>query len=243
MHPYVDGVIDKIHQSVNEQSEKIQKISQKLADNIEEGGILYILGSGHSHMIAEEVFYRAGGPLFVYPILDPGVMLHNGALKSTRMERISGYATAILEDLDLQEHDMFLVVSNSGRNHLPIEAAYYMQEKGIFTISITSFAHSKSVQSRHSSGKRLLDITDVSLNNYGEVGDALLTLPSSQDKYGPTSSVVGIVLVQTFISMTIEELNRRGITPPLLRSANLDDSDGQNKALFETYKNRIPLLR
>lgn len=243
MHPYVDGVVKKINQSVNEQSEKLENAAAKLADRVEQGGILHVLGSGHSHMMAEEIFYRAGGPVFVNPILDPGIMLHNGALKSSYIERLSGYAEAILADLDLREHDVFLAVSNSGRNHLPIEAANYMQEKGMLTLSISSFAHSKSVQSRHSSGKRLFELTDISFDNYGEIGDASLTLPDSDERYGPTSSAVGIVLLQTLISMTIEELAERGTNPPLFRSANLDGSEERNRALIEHYRKRVPLLR
>lgn len=243
MHPYALGIIDKINQSVSEQKEKLKNASIKLADNVESGGILHVLGSGHSHMVAEEIFYRAGGPLFVNPILDSGFMLHEGAIKSTHMERLPGYANAILTEVDLREHDMFLVVSNSGRNNLPIEATYFMKERDVFTLSVSSFAHSKSVESRHSSGKRLLEITDIAFDNYGEIGDASLTLAQTNERYGPTSSVVGIVLVQTLISMTIEELAERGVNPPLIRSANLDGSDERNRLLMEKYRERVPLLR
>lgn len=243
MHRYADGIINKINQSMNSQMEKLCEGATKLADCVEKGGVLHVLGSGHSHMIAEEIFYRAGGPLFVNPVLDPGLMLHNGALKSTRMERLPGYANTILADLNLSDHDIFLVVSNSGRNILPLEATYYMLELGIFTISISSFAHSKSVQSRHSSGKRLFELTDIALDNHGEIGDAFLTHPNISERYGPTSSVVGIVLVQTLISMTIEELAKRNVNPPLMKSANLDDSDEQNRVSIKKYMDRIPMLR
>ena len=243
MHPYATGVVEKINQAISDQMDLLREASIKLADRVEQGGLLYVLGSGHSHMIAEEIFYRAGGPIFVYPILESGFMLHDGALKSTRMERLSGYANAILDGLEIDEHDAFLVISNSGRNHLPIEAAYYMKEKNILTMSITSLAHSQSVDSRHPSGKRLFEITDISFDNYGEVGDALLTLPNTEQKYGATSSVVGIVLVQTLMSMTIEALVNRGIQPPIFQSANLDHANEQNQALIDEYKKRIPFLK
>lgn len=170
-------------------------------------------------------------------------MLHNGPSKSTRIERLSGYAEAILEDVNFAKEDIFLIISNSGRNVLPIEAAYYAKEKGVLTISISSFSHSKSVESRHPSGKRLYELTDYSLDNYGEVGDAQLSLEGIETKYGPTSSVVGIVLIQTLISMTIEKLVENGVKPPLLQSANLDDSDKRNQCVIKEYSNRIPLLR
>lgn len=243
MHPYVSGVIQKITQAVETQAEKLEQISQRLVGSVERGGILHVLGSGHSHMIAEELFFRAGGPLFVSPILDPGLMLHNGANKSTRLERLTGYAEAILEDVDFRGHDVFLVVSNSGRNALPIEAVYYAKERGVFTVSISSFAHSRSVDSRHPSGKRLFEITDIALDNCGEIGDAQMALDGLDERYGATSSAVGIVLVQTLISMTIEALVEKGVKPPLMRSANLDGADEQNQKHIQKYLERIPLLR
>lgn len=243
MHRYVEIVQEKIRDMVTSQQKILQEAAEKIADAVTKGGILHVLGTGHSHMIAEELFYRAGGALFVNPILDSGFMLHDGAVKSTKMERLEGYAEAVLESVDIQENDVFLVVSNSGRNVLPIEATMYMKEKGLYTISITSLQHSKSVSSRHKSGKRLFELTDLTLDNYGEEGDAVLSLPGQLGSYGPTSTVTGVILAQTLMSMTIEELHKRGEDPGIIRSANLDGSDEHNERLIEKYRRRISLLR
>lgn len=243
MHEYVRIVQEKIELMISTQQNKLKEAAIKIADSVEKGGILHVLGTGHSHMIAEELFYRAGGAVFVNPILDSGFMLHDGAVKSTKMERLSGYAEAVLESVDLKKEDIFLVVSNSGRNILPIEATMYVKEKGLYTISITSLKHSKSVSSRHPEGKRLFELTDLTFDNFGEPGDATLHLPDGVGSYGPTSSATGIVLVQTIMSMTIEELHRRNVDPAIIRSANLDGSDEKNAKLIAKYKDRIPLLR
>ncbi|WP_418388546.1 SIS domain-containing protein [Virgibacillus dokdonensis] len=49
-----------------------------------------------------------------------------------------------LEGVYIRGYDVFLVVSNSGRNVFPIEATFYMKQKNVYTISISSFEHSKS---------------------------------------------------------------------------------------------------
>ena len=49
---------------------------------------VHAFGTGHSHMLAEELFYRAGGLVRVRPILFEGLMLHAGAELSTRLERL-----------------------------------------------------------------------------------------------------------------------------------------------------------
>src|SRR5690625_8001117 len=98
-------------------------------------------------MIAEEVFDRAGGAIFVNPILDTGFMLHDGAVKSTKMERLSGYAEAVLERVDAQEQDIFIAIAKSGRKILTIECTEYMKEKGLYNISITYIKLSQLVTS------------------------------------------------------------------------------------------------
>lgn len=243
MHPYVKGTIEKITQATEEQEDKLIELSKILANCVKNDGVLHVLGTGHSHMISEELFYRAGGALFVNPILEPNLMLHESPVKSTRLERLPGYATAILDGVEFKPNDVFLIISNSGRNSVPVEAAYYAKERGIFTVSITSLAHSRSVESRHESGKMLYEITDLTLDNYGEIGDTLLQLDDFGDRYGATSSAVGVVLVQTLMSMTIERLASEGIRPPLMSSANLDHVDEANIALVEKYKDRIGLLK
>lgn len=239
MHAYVENVIDKIQKTISSQEEELEEVSEIIAESITDGGILHVLGTGHSHMLAEEIFYRAGGPIFTNPILDPALMLHNGTAKSSRLERLSGYAKAILEDVDLQSKDIFLVISNSGRNPVPIEAMLYAKERDLTTLAITSLKHSRAVDSRHTSGK----LADFTFDNYGEIGDTSLKLKNSDQHYGPTSSAVGIVLIQTLISLTIEKLEEKGVTPPLLRSANLDDADASNRKNIQKYINRIPLLK
>ncbi|WP_414930290.1 SIS domain-containing protein [Virgibacillus dokdonensis] len=49
-----------------------------------------------------------------------------------------------LEGVYIRGYDVFLVVSNSGRNVFPIEATFYMKQKNVYTISISSFEHNKS---------------------------------------------------------------------------------------------------
>lgn len=243
MHPYVKEVIKKIEQSTGEQEEKLNELAKEISKSVQKGGIIHILGTGHSHMIAEEIFYRAGGVLFINPILESNLMLHEDPVKSTRIERIPAYADAILDGIDMREEDTFIVISNSGRNAVPIEAALYAKKKNLRTVSITSLAHSQSISSRHESGKKLYELTDYVLDNYGEAGDAVLELESSGEKYGPTSSAVGIVLIQTLVSLIIENLAKDGFQVPLMESANLDSGDNKNAELIQKFKDRIPLLK
>jgi Uncharacterized protein containing SIS (Sugar ISomerase) phosphosugar binding domain len=58
------------------QEQEILQASEWVASTIQNEGWIYTAGTGHSHLLAEEIFYRAGGFARVYPILDPPLMLH-----------------------------------------------------------------------------------------------------------------------------------------------------------------------
>src|SRR5262249_21706944 len=93
---YCDNITAMLKQLVSSQREKLELAQSWIADVLAQGGLVYVAGSGHSHMIAEEVFFRAGGAAPVQAILDPALMLHQGAHRSTALERLEGYAQVVL---------------------------------------------------------------------------------------------------------------------------------------------------
>src|SRR5438477_11418979 len=80
---------------------------------------LYAFGTGHSHMLAEEIFYRAGGLAHAVPILDDQLMLHKEAIEATYLERSEGYAAKLVRLYPVERGDVLLVASNSGMNYVP----------------------------------------------------------------------------------------------------------------------------
>ena len=81
-------VLDK---ALTAEAESVRAAAEVLVRTFNAEGLLYIFGSGHSHMFAEEAFYRAGGAVRVCPVLKPRYMLHEGAVRSTQLERESGH--------------------------------------------------------------------------------------------------------------------------------------------------------
>ena len=94
---YLEKTVEILNEIKNTQLEKIRKAAQMVAETIENDGIIYIFGCGHSHLIALDCFYRAGGLANVSAMLDTDLMLHNGAAKSSKMEKMSGIAESVFE--------------------------------------------------------------------------------------------------------------------------------------------------
>jgi uncharacterized phosphosugar-binding protein len=211
-----------------------------IANALEAEGVLHVFGCGHSHLLAEEAFFRAGGLAAVNPILDPRLMFLEGALASTHAEREPGYAARVLEREDVRAVDAAIVASNSGRNAVPIEMALELRARGVTVIAITSLAHSQAVAARHASGRRLFEIADIVVDTGIAAGDAAITLPGSALKMGPLSTVVGAALVHAIVIEAAALLLQRGHEPPVLPSANLDTTSQEDlEGVLSRYAGRI----
>lgn len=206
---------------------KIQQAGEMIAESISRDGVIHIFGTGHSHIIAEEAYARAGGLVAVAPMLEPSLMLHEGVDKSAALEKLPGLAKVLLDShsFDVRPEDVGIIVSNSGRNACPIEMAVLLKERGVKVIAITSMAHATSVASRHPSGKKLHDIADLVLDNMGVPGDAALEFTGLRTKACPTSTVTGVAILWSVIEAAIEKLAEQGEPPPVLVSQNLDEAD------------------
>lgn len=201
--------------------------------------VIYFAGSGHSHLIAEEAFYRAGGIAQAQAILDPDLMLHLGAHRSTQLEREPGRAEAVLSDYPLGPGDVLFVASNSGRNAYPIEMAMGGKARGATVVALTSLTHAKATSSRHGSGKRLFEVADHVLDNGGLYGDAALPINGHAAAMGPTSTIIGVFLVNAILAEAVEQLAERGVMIDVYQSANKQGAETAAEALIQRWQGRI----
>jgi uncharacterized phosphosugar-binding protein len=235
---YRDSITDMLKNLVASQRDKLATAQKWVADALADGGLVYVTGSGHSHIIAEEVFYRAGGAAAVQAILDPALMLHQGAQRSTVLERLEGYAEIVLEDYPIGPRDVLFVASNSGRNAFPIEAALFAHGKGAKVIAITSSDHAAHVTSRHKSGKMLADVADLVIDNQAPYGDACLAIPNSDKRMGSTSTISGTFIINAVMAEAVASLSRRGIAVDIYRSAN-SCGGAEAEEIVKRWRSRI----
>jgi len=238
---YFSEVSRVLAQVASTQAAAVEQASQAAADALLGGGMIYTFGTGHSHILAEEIFYRAGGLVRVYPILDDPLMLHINASRSSRIERLSGYAQTLLEDgPNPQKGDVLFIFSNSGRNAVPLEMAVEAKKRGVTTVCITNLTHSGQVTSRHPSGKRLFELCDIVIDNCGCEGDAAIKV--GDQVCGPTSTAIGAAILQAIVCGAVEKVQQAGQIPEVFCSSNVDGGDAVNEAYIEKYRSSIRML-
>ncbi|NLG52679.1 MAG: SIS domain-containing protein [Clostridiales bacterium] len=237
---YIESIKELIECVSMTQTEPLDRAAGILSETLKNDGWIYIFGTGHSHMLAEELFYRAGGLVRIKPILEPGLMLHGGAGKSTRLERLSGYAEIILDDYGITQNDCLILISNSGGNSVLTEAAQYARRHGIKTVALTSINHSTGVLANNPNRQMLFKLCNVVLDNCGCYGDACVSF--GEKKAAPTSTVIGAMILNALVCLTVEKLEEQGIEAEIFKSSNTAGGNDYNKTLIGKYKNVIKEL-
>ena len=239
---YIENIQNPISRALETQLDNIGQAAEIVARTIMDGGLVYMFGTGHSHILAEELFYRAGGMPQIYPILEESLMLHNGAIKSTRLERVEGYAETILSLLDCTEKDCIIIASNSGRNAVNLEMAFGARARGMKVIALTSLNHSRALESRHKSGMKLYQAADVVLDNLGCVGDASIRIDEVNGNMAATSTSIGAMLLHAVEVAAVEIMLENGVVPDIFLSSNVDEGDELNEEYLNKYKSRVKPL-
>ena len=231
----MSSILEKVYET---NKENIKLVAKKMAETIENDNLVHIFGTGHSSLLATEMYSRAGGLASVNPILDANAVMDFGGERSCQMERTSGISEALYNLYDINPKDMVIVISNSGRNAMPIEMAQKAKQEGNFVVVLTSYDVSKSMTSRHSSGKKLYEFADVILDNCGKYGDSCLKIGNYDT--GAISTITGAFILHTVETEAIKIMVDKGFKPYIFQSQNIDGYD--NNAIMAKYKNRIKHL-
>jgi uncharacterized phosphosugar-binding protein len=232
----MDEILKKIKST---QGSVIREAADLIATSVANEGIVHIYGAGHSHELAEDIFFRAGTLVPVNALLDPGTSGSIDVTKSAYTERLEGYGKIIYDHTRPKPEDIFIIISNSGRNPVGIDLARTAQENGHKIIALTSLNYSQNISSRHSSGKKLLDYADVILDNCGELGDICIKVDWMEQGLGPTSTIAGAYILTAIMVETVFELKNRGVEPPVFMSGNFDKGMNFNEKYLKKYWSRI----
>lgn len=241
MYEYLDKVSEILNSVREEDKNDIKEAAELIVDANKNKNSIYIFGASHAGILVQEMYYRAGGMITINPIFGREVMLDRQPISFTsQMERLEGYGTEIGKTVSFKPNDVLILHSVSGRNPIIIDLAIYAKKKGVRIIGLTNLNYSKQVTSRHLSGKKLYELADIVLDNHGDIGDAACSIKGSEQKVGPTSTVIGAAILNEIIveaSQKLAKIDNKSV--PVFFSANLDGGDNKNKKLVAQYKNMI----
>ena len=236
----IDKIIKKIEET---QGENILKAAEILTKTTENGGIIYGFGTGHSHLVADDAFWRAATPANYCALLEPSATGNQEITKSYFVENTYGIGKLIVDYHRITPNDCMIIISNSGNNIAPVDAALRAKEKGIPVIAITAVEYSDYLKCKHKDNVKLKDVADVVLDNCSLIGDAAVKIEGFKMKVGSTSTIPNIYLQNAILTQMVENLVEKGIEPDVYYNGHLafmdEDCADHNDRLVDKYFYRI----
>jgi uncharacterized phosphosugar-binding protein len=216
-----------------EQTDSMERAASLIAEALCGEGYVFMFGTGHSHLLAEEIFYRAGGLANVSPMLDTDLMLHNGAAKSSRMEKMGGIAAEIFRRYTPSEKDMIFIFSASGKNQVPVEMAEAARKAGLRSVGVSSLAYADK-------GGRLHECVDIAIDCKVPYGDACLAV--GEAKMGGLSTYTACFILNSCLINGAKLALEEGTVPPVYISGNVEGGRAHNVVLEDLYLGRVKHL-
>ena len=233
MSEYLERIVRNLERIEADERSALDRASDAVADVICRDGIIHVFGCGHSHLAALDTFYRAGGLACVSPVLDEDLMLHDGAAKSSRMEKMSGIAGEVFRRHDVKKDDLFVVISASGKNAAPVEMLRAAKAAGVKTVAISSSEY-------RAHGGVLLDEADIPIDCKVPHGDACIAV--GEAKMGGLSTSASCFILNAVLIDGAKKALARGVTPPIYISGNVEGGTARNVALETRYFGRVKRL-
>ena len=234
MSEYLSKITSLLAEIETQEADALERASDAVAEVICRDGIVHVFGCGHSHLAALDTFYRAGGLACVSPILDEDLMLHDGAAKSSRMEKISGIAAEAFRRARVDAgKDLLVVISASGKNAAPVEMLRTAKAACVKTVAISSSAYT-------SHGGVMLAEADIAIDCKVPYGDAVIEVGTG--KMGGLSTYASMFILNSVLIEGAKKALARGVTPPIYTSGNVEGGMARNVALEERYFGRVKRL-
>ena len=234
MSDYLGSITALLARIEREEAVALARASDAVAEVICRDGLIHVFGCGHSHLPALDAFYRAGGLACVSPLLDEDLMLHDGAAKSSRMEKMPGIAAEAFRRAGVDPaRDVLVVVSASGKNAAPVEMLRTAKAAGVKTVAISSSAY-------RAHGAVLLDEADIPVDCKVPHGDAVIDVGSA--KMGGLSTYASLFILNSMLIEGAKKASARGVVPPIYTSGNVEGGTAKNVALEQRYFGRVKRL-
>ncbi|MFO7944349.1 MAG: sugar isomerase domain-containing protein [Anaerolineales bacterium] len=218
--------------------ETLKAIVEQMLKVIQDDGLIFSAGTGHSLALVLETFYRAGGLACVYPLYHAALLPFEGGLTSTLFERTEGLARLLIAQANPSPKDMAFIFSNSGVNPVPVELGQELKEAGTTVVGVVSLTHLQQAPKR--ADYKLNEVADLVLDTGVPYGDASLQINGAST--APLSSLCCVYLWNLLLGKLAKLAQKKGVELPLWRSANVQNGVAQNEALMDRYRARIPYL-
>jgi uncharacterized phosphosugar-binding protein len=248
---YLDSAAAVLRRVRETQLPAIEHAAHLCAESIGRRGLVHLFGTGHSRMAIEEVFPRYGSFPGFHPIVELSLTNHtqvvgaNGQRQAMFLERLEGFGEVILRNFVFRPYDVMLVFSTSGTNGVVVDVALGAKARGMPVIAVIAAGYSALLPSKHSSGKKLLDIADIVIDNCAPPGDAAVSIQDLDVPVGPVSTIGNTAVVNMLKCLVAADLTRRGQPPLVLAAEHVMGEEAARQRFedcYDDYRDRVKVV-
>ncbi|MEM7536551.1 MAG: SIS domain-containing protein [Chloroflexota bacterium] len=223
------------------QMETIDQAAEICTHTIANDGIVNLFGTGHSRMFVEEMFPRHGSFPGFHSMVELSLTFHNqvvgsnGQRQAMFLEKVEGLGKMIMRNFVFSAPDSFIIFSNSGVNQVIVEMALEAKARDLPVIAVVSTEHCMNSTPKHSCGKRLPELADVTIDTCVPAGDAMVNIDGLEDPVGPGSTIGAAAVTNALKCSIAEKLTALGKPPLVLSSSYFLGSEKAAERFDECY--------
>ncbi|MCB0183973.1 MAG: SIS domain-containing protein [Caldilineaceae bacterium] len=219
----------------------IEAAASICTEAIANDALVHLFGTGHSRMFVEEMFPRHGSFPGFHSMVELSLTFHNqvvgsnGQRQAMFLEKVEGLGKMIMRNFVMTPPDCMIIFSNSGVNEVVVEVGLEAKARNLPLIAVVSLEHCLASRPRHSCGKRLPDLADVTIDTCTPAGDAMVTIDGLADAVGPGSTIGAAAVTNALKCRIAEQLTALGKPPLVLSSSYFLGAEAASKRFDECY--------
>ncbi len=232
---YFELIKDRVSDAYEKQKDQIKAVAEMFSSCMENRGVVQLFGVRHGEEFVNELNYRAGGIAPFHGLKLKELVLKE-LLKQDEIDSGEVYSDLSVIDkfaqiYELDDRDMYCLVSFYGNEPLIVELARRAKEKGQKVVAVVN------KKSYDKYGGKLLDYADLYLDMDADEPDLALDIDGT--KTGQLSSTVCNVIAQMITAEVYNSFVSQGKEAPVLLSANIKGADIHNNSLTDPYGRRV----
>lgn len=209
----------------HDEAQPLRRAAESVAAAIAAGKRIALYDTGH--LVSHELVARTGGFVALTRVELPAAGNDTGD-GTTRLDQG-------LDAGEVEQGSVLVIGSVSGTGRDTIELAQRARARGATVIALTAPRHSGRLPPGHPSGRRLMDVADIVLDNHADYGDAFLTVAPLDRAIVPFSGFGAVTLAWAVIAAATDQLLARGISPSVYRSIHLPDGEADVAQIENRY--------
>lgn len=239
---YLGGLQELLERLDSTQEAAIEDAAEVMKACISRGGLVHLFGSGHSMLPALEIFPRYGSFVGLHPLIDPRLLWFNvlgsfGVPEMLFLQNTEGYADVFLEGQKLRSGDVLVVFSHSGTSAVVVDAARYARRHNMTVVAISS-SEASGASPRHSSGQKLSDLADLTIDTGAPRGEALVDVDGLPEPVGAATTVLAMAAGLAVVARTAEMLIEAGY--PLVQSVRAEANEtAAYRNVYDAYEDAL----